>query len=109
MQLVMCFEATATSSSSSLHNESAINLSSAIAAPPPAALAASLSLVLTCMCVCLAVAEARKRTGLPCNFTVRFYGGRYFSSFGSVFPIEDIVKIIPEDMVRCRIHSMHYY
>eukprot|EP00878_Enallax_costatus_P018725 GHUV01019729.1.p1 GENE.GHUV01019729.1~~GHUV01019729.1.p1 ORF type:complete len:327 (+),score=66.40 GHUV01019729.1:368-1348(+) len=42
--------------------------------------------------------EARKRTGLPCNFTVKFYGGRYFSSFGSIFPVEDIVKIIPQDM-----------
>lgn len=44
-------------------------------------------------------AEARKRTALPCNFTVKFYKGKYFSSFGSIFPVEDIVKVIPQDMV----------
>jgi hypothetical protein len=44
-------------------------------------------------------AEARKRTGLPCNFSVKFYGGKYFPSFGSIFPVEDIVKLIPREQV----------
>lgn len=43
--------------------------------------------------------DARKRTGLPCNFTVKFYEGKYFPSFGSIFPVEDIVKVIPKEMV----------
>jgi hypothetical protein len=50
--------------------------------------------------LCFAVTEARKRTQLPCNFTVKFYGGKYFPSFGSIFPVEDIVKLIPREQVR---------
>eukprot|EP00879_Flechtneria_rotunda_P025238 GHRR01026809.1.p1 GENE.GHRR01026809.1~~GHRR01026809.1.p1 ORF type:complete len:472 (+),score=154.55 GHRR01026809.1:87-1502(+) len=42
--------------------------------------------------------EARKRTGLPCTFSVMFYEGRYFSSFGSIFPVEDIIKLIPPEL-----------
>ncbi|WIA36591.1 hypothetical protein OEZ86_007880 [Tetradesmus obliquus] len=41
--------------------------------------------------------EARKRTGLPCNFSVKFYAGKYYSSFGSIFPVEDIVKLVPRE------------
>jgi hypothetical protein len=30
---------------------------------------------------------------------VKFYAGKYFPSFGSIFPVEDIVKLIPREMV----------
>jgi hypothetical protein len=48
------------------------------------------------------IAEARKRTGLPCKFRVLFYDGRYFPSFGSIFPTSDIITVIPREMVRCQ-------
>jgi hypothetical protein len=57
-----------------------------------------LPLCLIC-CLSFAVTEARKRTQLPCNFAVKFYGGKYFPSFGSIFPVEDIVKLIPREQV----------
>jgi hypothetical protein len=45
-------------------------------------------------------AEARKRTGLPCNFSVLFYAGKYFTSFGSIFPVEDVISVVPPGQVR---------
>ena len=43
--------------------------------------------------------EARQRTHLPCNFSVLFYAGKYFMSFGSIFPVEDIIGVIPPAQV----------
>eukprot|EP00775_Hariotina_reticulata_P003919 gene3919-4173_t len=40
--------------------------------------------------------EARQRTASPCNFEVIFYEGKYFPSFGSIFPVEDVIDVIPE-------------
>lgn len=47
-------------------------------------------------------AEARKRSGLPCDFDVLFYDGKYFPSFGSIFPLQDVVEAIPQHLVRRR-------
>lgn len=46
------------------------------------------------------MAEARQRTNLPCDFRVVFYAGKYFPSFGSIFPVEDIIEVIPPELVR---------
>jgi hypothetical protein len=53
----------------------------------------------TCGIFFVCLAEARQRTNLPCNFSVLFYAGKYFSSFGSIFPVEDIVGVIPPAQV----------
>lgn len=40
--------------------------------------------------------EARQRTSLTHPFQVVFYAGKYFPSFGSIFPAEDIIAVIPQ-------------
>ncbi|KAG2452291.1 hypothetical protein HYH02_003315 [Chlamydomonas schloesseri] len=39
---------------------------------------------------------ARNRTGLPCNFKVAFYPGRYAAEKGSILPVGDITTVIPD-------------
>ncbi len=52
------------------------------------------------------LAEARTRTQLPCKFSVLFYEGKYFSSFGSIFPVEDIIHVIPPEQVHASATSL---
>jgi hypothetical protein len=58
-----------------------------------------LVVLLALLVLVVLVAEARQRTSLPCNFKVLFYEGKYFSSFGSIFPVEDIIDVIPAELV----------
>lgn len=53
-----------------------------------------------------APAEARQRTNTDCTFTVLFYEGKYFTSFGSIFPVEDIIAVIPPHQV-CMSSEQH--
>eukprot|EP00775_Hariotina_reticulata_P013587 gene13587-13712_t len=39
---------------------------------------------------------AQKRTGLACDFKVRFYPGRYAPEKGSILPVGDITQYIPD-------------
>eukprot|EP00798_Chlamydomonas_sp_ICE-L_P012491 gene12491-15703_t len=39
---------------------------------------------------------AKKRTGLACNFKITFYPGRYGAEKGSILPVGDITKCIPD-------------
>ncbi|KIY95412.1 hypothetical protein MNEG_12549 [Monoraphidium neglectum] len=39
---------------------------------------------------------AQKRTGLPCDFAVKFYPGRYAPEKGSILPVGDITQYIPD-------------
>jgi digalactosyldiacylglycerol synthase len=45
-------------------------------------------------------AWARKRTGLPCDFKVAFYPGRYAAEKCSILPVGDPTSYIPDSEVR---------
>ena len=45
-------------------------------------------------------AWARKRTGLPCNFKIAFYPGRYAAEKCSILPVGDPTSYIPDNEVR---------
>ncbi len=45
-------------------------------------------------------AWARKRTGLPCDFKVAFYPGRYAAEKCSILPVGDPTSYIPDNEVR---------
>lgn len=44
-------------------------------------------------------AWARKRTGLPCDFKVAFYPGRYAAEKCSILPVGDPTSYIPDNEV----------
>ena len=46
---------------------------------------------------------ARKRTGLPCDFQIRFYPGRYAVEKCSILPVGDPTSYISDKEVRRRI------
>ena len=43
---------------------------------------------------------ARKRTGLPCNFQIKFYPGRYAVEKCSILPVGDPTSYISDQEVR---------
>ena len=44
---------------------------------------------------------ARKRTGLPCDFQIKFYPGRYAVEKCSILPVGDPTSYIPDNEVHC--------
>ena len=47
----------------------------------------------------------QKRTGFDCNFRVTFYPGRYASEKGSILPVGDPTKYIPDSEVRSSLYT----
>lgn len=41
----------------------------------------------------------RKRTDLPCDFSIRFYQGRYAAEKGSILPVGDPTAYVPKEEV----------
>ena len=49
---------------------------------------------------------ARKRTGLPCDFKIKFYPGRYAVEKCSILPVGDPTSYIPDNEVALPVHPL---
>jgi hypothetical protein len=47
----------------------------------------------------------RKRTGLPCNFKIKFYPGHYAAEKCSILPVGDPTQYIPDSEVTLKFNS----